>query len=150
MLSATGWRRRLFRVAGGAVFAAVALAGIGLGIGHAVEPALGTTLTAAALALAAGAGVAAATGSILNIRAEQALRHDRVRPHIAVEQVAWARSTQQDGRVRVVVGMAGGDAHEFSAGGFAGVNLARQFGLLLEAADPHLAVGPAPEETEQP
>lgn len=133
VLSTTGRRRLLFRVAGGAVFAAVALAAVGLGVGHGLEPALGANLTAAAVALAAAAGATATAAWMLNIRAERALRRDRTRPDIAVDQVAWARSTQHEGDVRVVVGMTEGDTHEFSAGGFTGVQLARQFGQLLEA-----------------
>ena len=137
VLGASGWHRRLFRIAGGSIFVAVALAVIGPGVDHAVKPAVGTALTMAAATLAAAAGIAAVTAWMLNIRIERALRKGRILPGIAVEQVAWARSSHLDGRVQVVVSMTDGTTHEFSAGGVSGIQLAHHFGQLLAVT--HLA-----------
>jgi hypothetical protein len=135
VLGASDWHRRLFRIAGGSIFAAVALAVIGLGVTHAVKPAVGTALTMTAPALAVAAGIAALTAWMLNIRTERALRQGRIRPGIAVEQVAWARSSHHDGRVQVEVSMTDGITHKLSAGGATGIQLAHRFGRLLAVTE---------------
>ena len=149
VLHAANWGRRLFRIAGGAVFAAVALAALGLGVGHAVKPLLGTALAVAAPALAAAAGIAAVTAWAQNARLERAHRHDRAEPDIAIDLVAWARSSQHDGRVHVVVGMADGSNHEFIAGGATGMQLAHRFGELLATEQHPRVADSAADDTDQ-
>ena len=135
VLSAAGGSRLLFRMAGGAAFAAVVLGTGALGVRHAVDAVLGTGLAVAALVLAIAAGVAAATAGIVDLRAGRVLRGGGGQPDIAVDDVAWARSRYHDGRVHVVVAMADAELHEFSAAGVAGAQLARRFGDLLNVED---------------
>jgi hypothetical protein len=151
VLSTAKRSRRLFRIAGGTAFAAVVVGTGALGVGHAVDAVLGTALAVAAPVLAIAAGVAAATAWMLDRRAERVLRGGSGQPDIAVEDVAWARSSHHDGRVHVVVAMADAELHEFSAAGVTGAHLARQFGGLLninDAAAP--ATGYASDTTQQP
>ena len=150
VLAAGGWRRRLFRIAGGAVFTAVTLAVVGLGVDHAIAPALGTALAVAAFALAVTAGMAAMTAWALIVRAERVHRHDGSRPDIAVEGVAWARSSRHDDGVHVAVGMSDGSSHEFIASGATGMQLEYRFGELLGANQPTLAADPTSDDTSQP
>lgn len=150
VVHAAGWRRRLFRIAGGVVFAAVSLAVIGLGVGHALKPVIGTALAVAAPVLAVAAGIAAVTAWVLNLRAERVHFHDGTRPDIAVERVAWVRSSQHDGRVHVLVGMTDGSSHEFIAGGATGIQLGHHFSELLAAEQPARPADPAPDDTDQP
>ena len=150
VLDAAGWRRRLFPIAGGAAFAAVALVAIGLGIGHAVKPVLGTAMALLGLAFGVAAGITAVTAWVLNLRAQRARRHDGSRPDISLERVAWARSSRHDGRVHVVVGMTDGSSLEFIAGGATGMQLGHRFGQLLAAVEPGRAADHAPDGADQP
>ncbi|MFB9180729.1 hypothetical protein ACFFX1_21510 [Dactylosporangium sucinum] len=124
-------RGRLLRLAGGAVFAAFAIAALGLGFGHAVNRDLGAALAAAALILAIAAGVTAFVVWLFALQAERTMRRGESAPDIAVDAVRWANSKPEHGRVEVTVGMADGTIHTFHAVGMAGPELARQFGRLL-------------------
>lgn len=135
-------RSRVMRVAGGVVFAAIGLAALGMGVGHAVNAGLGAGLSIAALVLAMAAGLAALAALVHAARAERRLRRGDVAPTLAVESVAWAQSAQRRGRVTVTLGLADGGSCEFSAAGVTGTELAHQFGWMLGlAASPE---APAP------
>ena len=136
ILSASARGNALLRAAGAAIFAAIGLAAAGLGIGHSVSVRFGQWLSiGAGLTTVAGVGLAAAAW-VLVIRSQKAVHGGDSAPTVPVDMVAWARSSQQHGRVTVTLGMADGDTHEFSAVGMAGPELARQFALLLDVTCP--------------
>ncbi|GAA0812210.1 hypothetical protein [Spirilliplanes yamanashiensis] len=136
VLATTGWRHHQLRIAGGAVFAAAALAAAGLGVRHAVDAAAGAALAMAALALAAAAAVAAVTAWWLTSREERALRRNATQPDIIADQVTSAQSAQDTGAICVTLHMADNSTREFSARGLTGVHLGHQFGQMFGVANP--------------
>ena len=131
VISRSARQRRLFRWAGGAAFAALAVAMTGMGIGGAVSARAGVALFMGAGILAVVAVAAAVAGWVLSARIGRAIRAGAAPPDLPLAGMAWARSTDEGERVRVTVGMTGGDVHEFAAAGMAGADLVRQFGRLV-------------------
>jgi hypothetical protein len=121
----------LLRWAGGSTFAALAVAMTGMGVGSAVNARAGAVLFVVAGALGALAVATAAAGWVLSVRAARAIRTGATPPDLPLSGMSSARSTEEGERVRVVVGMATGEVHEFTAGGLTGADLVRQFAKLL-------------------
>ncbi|MGI5184120.1 hypothetical protein ACQEVZ_48480 [Dactylosporangium sp. CA-152071] len=138
-------RQALLRWAGGSAFGALALAMTGMGVGAAVNARAGEVLFAAAGALAVFAVATAVAGWVLSVRAGRAIRDGVTAPDLPLEGIQWARSTEEGGRVRVSVGMADGEVHEFAAAGMTGADLVRQFAGLLNADGGPPGGSPAPE-----
>ncbi|MEV4511203.1 hypothetical protein AB0K00_19790 [Dactylosporangium sp. NPDC049525] len=131
VIGRTARHHRLLRWAGGAAFAAAAVAMTGMGIGNAVNARAGDVLFAGAGVLGVFAVVAAAAGWALSASVGRAIRSGVVPPDLPLAEMRWARSTDEGERVRVTVGMDGGGVHEFMAAGMTGADLVRQFGRLL-------------------
>lgn len=128
-------RHALLRWAGVSAFGALALAMTGMGVGAAVNARAGGILFAAAAVLGVLAVAAAVAGGVLSARAGRAMRAGATPPDLPLDGIRWARSTAAGERVRVTVGMDGGDEHEFTAAGVTGADLVRQFARLLGADD---------------
>ncbi|MEV0131062.1 hypothetical protein AB0H83_21685 [Dactylosporangium sp. NPDC050688] len=123
----------LLRRAGGAAFAAVAVALTAMGVGSAVNGRAGSILFAGAGLLAIAAAVTAVAGMALSSWTGRAIRSGTAAPDLPLTGIAWARSAEDGERVRVTVGMTGGEVHEFTAAGMTGADLVRRFDTLLQA-----------------
>lgn len=127
-------RGGLFRIAGGAVFAATGLAAVGLGVSHSINYRVGVLLVAVAGVLIGAAGVLAVVAWRMTVTGDRARRSGAWPPSIAVESVLWAQTAEESGTVTVTVGPVDGGTRDFRASGMAGRQLARSFGQMLASA----------------